>query len=82
MPEEAEPPEAVRGDVRSPANTLGTDLPAAVFAPLVAAWARLFGLIGSELFVQFHQVVQAREEFFGQSAAALARTAGLDGGDR
>ncbi|MET7900773.1 TetR/AcrR family transcriptional regulator [Streptomyces sp. NPDC005355] len=84
VPEEADLPEAVRDDARNIADAVGADLPAAdlpaaVFAPLVAAWAQLFGLISFELFGQFTKVVEAREEFFGQAAAALARAAGLGG---
>jgi len=80
VPEEAELPEGVRADVTTLAETLGTlgtELPAAALAALAAAWAQLFGLISFELFGQFQGVVEAREEFFTHTAAALGRQAGL-----
>ncbi|MEU0842575.1 TetR/AcrR family transcriptional regulator [Streptomyces sp. NPDC005962] len=80
VPEEAALPEGVRADVTTLAETLGTlgtELPAAAFAALAAAWAQLFGLISFELFGQFQGVVEAREEFFTHTAAALGRQAGL-----
>ncbi|MCZ0990782.1 TetR/AcrR family transcriptional regulator [Streptomyces diastatochromogenes] len=44
---------------------------------LVAAWAELFGLVGFELFGQFHRVVEDRETFFRHAAARLAHGVGL-----
>ncbi|MFI0822597.1 TetR/AcrR family transcriptional regulator [Streptomyces sp. NPDC021098] len=70
-------PEEVRADVAPLADALGTELPAPVLAALVAAWAQLFGLISFELFGQFQKVVEAREEFFAHTAAALGRQVGL-----
>ncbi|MEU7372366.1 TetR/AcrR family transcriptional regulator [Streptomyces albidoflavus] len=56
------------------------DLPPAVVAALVAAWAQLFGLISFELFGHFHRVVEDRERFFTHSLRALARSVGLPDG--
>ncbi|MET8770955.1 TetR/AcrR family transcriptional regulator [Streptomyces sp. NPDC004658] len=47
---------------------------------LVAAWAELFGLIGFELFGQFHRVVEDREAFFRHAAGRLAEGVGLGRG--
>ncbi len=71
-------PEAERlaGDLAE----LTGDLPPAVVAALVAAWAQLFGLISFELFGHFHRVVEDRERFFTHSLRALARSVGLPGG--
>ena len=77
VPEEAELPEGVRADITALADTLGTELPAAALAALAAAWAQLFGLLSFELFGQFQGVVEAREEFFTHTAAALGRHVGL-----
>lgn len=77
VPGEAEVPEAVRADARALARTLGTDLPDTALAGFIAAWAQLFGLVSFELFGQFNGIVEARDEFFARSAAALGRAAGL-----
>lgn len=54
-----------------------SDLPPAAAPALVAAWAQLFGLIGFELFGQFHGVVEEREAFFRNAAERLAHGVGL-----
>jgi AcrR family transcriptional regulator len=77
VPEESGIPEAVRGDVRALAGTLGIELPEMALVGIIAAWAQLFGLVSFELFGQFNNLVEAREEFFAQAVAALGRTAGL-----
>ncbi|MGY0055956.1 TetR/AcrR family transcriptional regulator [Streptomyces sp. LZ34] len=77
VPGESEVPEAVRADARALAGTLGIELPDAVLAQFVAAWAQLFGLVSFELFGQFNNLVEAREEFFARAVATLGRTAGL-----
>ncbi|WFB06410.1 TetR/AcrR family transcriptional regulator [Streptomyces sp. LX-29] len=78
VPDPAALPEGVLGDARRLARTLeAEDLPEAAFAGFVAAWAQLFGLISFELFGQFTNVVDAREDFFAHAAAGLAHTAGL-----
>ncbi|MYY05551.1 MULTISPECIES: TetR/AcrR family transcriptional regulator [unclassified Streptomyces] len=58
---------------------LTSGLAPAVAAPLVAAWAQLFGLISFEVFGQFNRVVEAREVFFRHAVTELARTVGLLG---
>jgi AcrR family transcriptional regulator len=70
-------PPAVLGDAAELADRLGVPLPAWAVTALVAAWAELFGLVGFELFGQFHQVVGPRPEFFDHAAAVLAHNAGL-----
>lgn len=49
-------------------------------AELVVAWSQLFGLISFELFGQFTNVVEAREQFFAHAADRLADQVGLGGG--
>ncbi|KMS83643.1 TetR family transcriptional regulator [Streptomyces regensis] len=56
------------------------DLPPEAAVALVAAWAELFGLIGFELFGQFHRVVEDRETFFRRAAGRLAEGVGLGRG--
>lgn len=72
----AAPPVVLR-EAEALAELLGLPLPAPVTTALVAAWAELFGLVGFELFGQFHGVVDARPEFFDHAATRLAHTAGL-----
>ncbi|GGZ35740.1 TetR/AcrR family transcriptional regulator [Streptomyces poonensis] len=59
------------------AGELAPDLPPAVAAVLVAAWAQLFGLVSFEVFGQFNKVVEDRESFFRHAAAQLAHHVGL-----
>ncbi|MGW3117688.1 TetR/AcrR family transcriptional regulator [Streptomyces sp. NPDC001107] len=59
------------------AADFASDLPPAVAPALVAAWAQLFGLIGFELFGQFHRVVEDRAAFFRHAAGQLALGVGL-----
>jgi AcrR family transcriptional regulator len=78
LKEPAEPlPDAVLGEALALAAELGVELPGAVMARLVAAWAQLFGLLSFELFGQFNGVIEARTEFFDQSVLQLARGVGL-----
>ncbi|MFG3100893.1 TetR/AcrR family transcriptional regulator [Streptomyces sp. NPDC048182] len=65
-------------EARRMAADLAPDLPPAVVATLVAAWAQLFGLVGFEVFGQFHRIVEERAPFFRQAAAGLARTVGIE----
>ncbi|MDX3308611.1 TetR/AcrR family transcriptional regulator [Streptomyces sp. NPDC054884] len=65
-------PEAVRM-----AADLAPDLPPGAVTALVAAWAQLYGLVGFELFGQFHRVVEEREPFFRYAVTRLARDVGL-----
>ncbi|MEU1473746.1 TetR/AcrR family transcriptional regulator [Streptomyces sp. NPDC005760] len=70
-------PEDLRAESARIAADLAPDLPSEVAAPLVAAWAQLFGLVGFELFGQFHQVVEEREPFFRHAVRGLGRGVGL-----
>ncbi|MFB7992171.1 TetR/AcrR family transcriptional regulator [Streptomyces sp. NPDC056002] len=75
----AEPPlsEELRPEAERLGAHLAPDLPPAVVAALVAAWAQLFGLIGFELFGQFNRVVEDRSTFFTHAATQLAHGVGL-----
>uniref|UniRef100_A0AAU1I9X3 TetR/AcrR family transcriptional regulator n=1 Tax=Streptomyces sp. NBC_00180 TaxID=2903632 RepID=A0AAU1I9X3_9ACTN len=67
----------LRPEAERMAADLAPDLPPATVAALIAAWAQLFGLVGFELFGQFHRVVEDRETFFRHAAGRLAQDVGL-----
>ncbi|WP_327393544.1 TetR/AcrR family transcriptional regulator [Streptomyces sp. NBC_01186] len=73
-------PGPVLRDAEALVARLGVRLPPAVAAELVVAWSQLFGLISFELFGQFTNVVEAREQFFAHAADRLADQVGLGGG--
>ncbi|MFF7972546.1 WHG domain-containing protein [Streptomyces sp. NPDC007905] len=70
-------PAELRPEAERMAADLAPDLPPEAAAALVAAWAELFGLVGFELFGQFHRVVEDRETFFRHAAVRLAHGVGL-----
>lgn len=70
-------PEDLRAEAGRISADLAPDLPPEAAATLVAAWAQLFGLVGFELFGQFHRVVENREPFFRHAARQLGRGVGL-----
>ncbi|TVZ92815.1 MULTISPECIES: TetR/AcrR family transcriptional regulator [unclassified Streptomyces] len=70
-------PAELRPEAERMAADLVPDLPPEPAVALVAAWAELFGLVGFELFGQFHRVVEDRETFFRHAAARLAHGVGL-----
>ncbi|WP_369269404.1 TetR/AcrR family transcriptional regulator [Streptomyces sp. R11] len=67
----------LRPEAERMAADLAPDLPPATVAALIAAWAQLFGLVGFELFGQFHRVVEDRETFFRHAVGRLAQEVGL-----
>ncbi|WP_310723750.1 TetR/AcrR family transcriptional regulator [Streptomyces sp. N2A] len=78
LKEPAEPlPDPVVADALALGAEQGVELPGAVLARLVGAWAQLFGLLSFELFGQFQNVIEARTEFFEQAVLQLARSVGL-----
>jgi AcrR family transcriptional regulator len=70
-------PEELGPEAERMAADLAPDLPAETVVTLVAAWAELFGLVGFELFGQFHRLVEDRATFFRYAAARLAHEVGL-----
>ncbi|MEV8015826.1 TetR/AcrR family transcriptional regulator [Streptomyces sp. NPDC086554] len=70
-------PAGLRSEAERMAADLAPDLPPAVIAAMVAAWAQLFGLVGFEVFGQFNRVVEERSEFFSYAAKQLAHGVGL-----
>ncbi|MFE7757977.1 TetR/AcrR family transcriptional regulator [Streptomyces sp. NPDC057418] len=67
----------LRPEAERMAAGLAPDLPPAVAAALVAAWAQLFGLISFEIFGQFTRLVEERDLFFRRASHELARSVGL-----
>ncbi|GAA0629645.1 TetR/AcrR family transcriptional regulator [Streptomyces thermocarboxydovorans] len=70
-------PDELSSEAERMAADFAPDLPPQVAVALVAAWAELFGLVGFEVFGQFHRVVEDRERFFRHAAARLADSVGL-----
>ncbi|MEV5437522.1 TetR/AcrR family transcriptional regulator [Streptomyces sp. NPDC052682] len=70
-------PAGLRPEAERMAADLAPDLPPETVAALVAAWAQLYGLVGFELFGQFHRIVEDRAAFFRHAVAQLAHTVGL-----
>ena len=70
-------PAELRPEAERMAADLAPDLPPETVAALVAAWAQLYGLVGFELFGQFHRVVEDREPFFRHAVTGLAHGVGL-----
>ncbi|MER5183785.1 TetR/AcrR family transcriptional regulator [Streptomyces sp. NPDC002896] len=70
-------PAELRPEAERMTADLAPDLPPEVVAALVAAWAQLYGLVGFEVFGQFHRVVEDRAVFFSHAAAQLAYSVGL-----
>ncbi|MFF9154418.1 TetR/AcrR family transcriptional regulator [Streptomyces sp. NPDC014846] len=72
-------PDDLRPEAERIAADIAPELPPEVAAPMVAAWAQLFGLIGFELFGQFNRVVEDRATFFRHAVGRLAHEVGLAG---
>ncbi|MFE0679015.1 TetR/AcrR family transcriptional regulator [Streptomyces sp. NPDC058867] len=70
-------PADLRPEGRRMSADLAPDLPPETAVALVAAWSQLFGLVGFEVFGQFHRVVEDRERFFRHAASQLAQGVGL-----
>ncbi|MFF4486480.1 TetR/AcrR family transcriptional regulator [Streptomyces sp. NPDC001544] len=70
-------PAELRPEAERMVADFAPDLPPEAATALVAAWAQLFGLVGFELFGQFHRVVEDREPFFRHAATGLAHGVGL-----
>ncbi|AQS70998.1 TetR/AcrR family transcriptional regulator [Streptomyces pactum] len=70
-------PAELRPEAQRMAADLAPGLPPETVTAFVAAWAELFGLVGFEVFGQFHRVVEDREAFFRHAAERLAHGVGL-----
>lgn len=70
-------PAELRPEAERMVADFAPELPPEAATALVAAWAQLFGLVGFELFGQFHRVVEDRETFFRHAVTGLAHGVGL-----
>ncbi|MFF8594255.1 TetR/AcrR family transcriptional regulator [Streptomyces sp. NPDC015220] len=70
-------PAELRAEAERMTAELAPGLPPEATAALIAAWAQLYGLVGFELFGQFHRVVEDREPFFRHAVVRLAHGVGL-----
>ncbi|WP_049565926.1 TetR/AcrR family transcriptional regulator [Streptomyces sp. SBT349] len=75
-------PESLRAEAGELAAEHAEGLPAPAMAAVVAGWAQLVGLVGFEVFGQFHGVIErGRDELFVHTARRLAAAAGLPPAD-
>jgi AcrR family transcriptional regulator len=72
----APPSPRLRADLDRLADTFA-EVPEAVVIRALVAWSALFGLVSFELFGQFHNVIDARADFFGVATLELAGFVGL-----
>ncbi|MCS0603888.1 TetR/AcrR family transcriptional regulator [Streptomyces sp. LP11] len=71
-------PAELRPEAERMAADFAPGLPVEAVPAMAAAWAQLFGLIGFEVFGQFHRVVEDREPFFRHAVRELARSVGIE----
>jgi AcrR family transcriptional regulator len=64
-------PDTVRGDLTRAVQAAFPGLPPVVLARGMTAWIHLFGLVSFELFGQFNNVIEAREDFFDYQVAEV-----------
>ncbi len=79
--------DAVRADLARTRDDVVPGLPEEVLLLGITSWIQMFGTVSLELFGQFNNVIDAREEFFDQQMELMADLMGLpptrqDGGGR
>ncbi|WP_432835122.1 TetR/AcrR family transcriptional regulator [Dactylosporangium sp. CA-092794] len=79
LPSPADPPlpPGPAADVRHISEVVGPDVPPAAMARGLSVWVALFGHVSFELFGQFENTIDARDEFFTHQMRAHARYLGL-----
>jgi AcrR family transcriptional regulator len=70
-------PAALANDLAQLRDTVMPDVPDAVIAAALTAWAGVFGLISFELFGQFNNVITDRTAYFTHAVTSLGRLFGL-----
>ena len=68
---------AVRADLARVRDDLAPGLPEGLLLLGMTGWTHLFGTVSFELFGQFNNVIEAREEFFDQQMELMADLIGL-----
>jgi AcrR family transcriptional regulator len=71
---------AVRADLTAAAEGIAAGLPAELLGRGLTGWIQMFGAVSLELFGQFNNVIEAREEFFDLQMELMADLAGLPPG--
>lgn len=69
--------EAVRADLARLRDDLAPGLPEGLLFRGMTSWTHLFGTVSFELFGQYNNVIEAREEFFDQQMRLMADLLGL-----
>jgi AcrR family transcriptional regulator len=70
-------PEAIRPDLARASEGISPGLPDEVMLAGMTAWIHIFGTVSFELFGQFNNVVDARDEFFDTEMNRMADLIGL-----
>jgi len=70
-------PEAIRPDMARASEGISLGLPDEVMLAGMTAWIHIFGTVSFELFGQFNNVVDARDEFFDTEMGRMADLIGL-----
>jgi AcrR family transcriptional regulator len=69
--------QAVRADLARTRDDIAPGLPEEVLLLGITSWIQVFGSVSLELFGQFNNVIDAREEFFDQQMELMADLVGL-----
>lgn len=69
--------DAVRADLARTRDDIAPGLPEEVLLLGITSWIQMFGTVSLELFGQFNNVIDAREEFFDQQMELMADLIGL-----
>ena len=70
-------PEAIRPDLARASEGISPGLPDEVMLAGMTAWIHIFGTVSFELFGQFNNVVDARDEFFDTEMDRMADLIGM-----
>jgi AcrR family transcriptional regulator len=73
---------AVRADLARARDDVAPGLPEQLMLAGMTGWIQLFGAVSFELFGQFNNVIEARDEFFDQQMTLMADLIGLPGTGR
>lgn len=69
--------DAVRADLDRARGDIAPGLPEELMLAAMAGWVQLFGTVSFELFGQFNNVIEARDEFFDAQIGLMADLMGL-----
>jgi AcrR family transcriptional regulator len=76
-PGSGELPASVRTDLTRATEMISPGLPVALLARGAIGWVQLFGAVSFELFGQFNNVIEARQEFFDYQMRNAANLIGI-----